>query len=67
MNILNYSESQLEQMVRDGIIKIAVLKQYRICKAIAEKKEKGEVMDKMDISYRYVHKVVSQHCPECRN
>lgn len=67
MNILNYSRQQLEQMVRDRIIGISVLKQYEICTELSKKaKDQTIIAEDFKCSDRYIRLTMAQHCPECK-
>lgn len=65
MNILSLSRGEVVAFVQSAPSSYDLLREYDICKALAEGKTQIDIADKFGIDERQVRRIKSRSCPEC--
>lgn len=67
MNILDLSRSQIEEMVKAGIMSKSNLRHYDICRALAEGKTQEKIAEAFNLTDdSHVRKIKNKKCAECK-
>ena len=66
MSILARTRDEVRQMVIDGLVRPEVLKQYDVCKAMAQGMTQEEAAEKFGYTDdRYIRRIKAKKCPDC--
>jgi hypothetical protein len=68
MNLLSKSREEVQALIDLGFLKKENLRHYDLCKAMAQGMTQEKAAEKFNLTDdRYVRKIKSKKCPDCKN